>query len=514
RAHVFTDDEAEDPSARQALRAALTQVAALEGSGVAPARERLHDLLAELPVRLGFEPAPDRVQVARPESIRARRFHAVFVCGLQEGEFPRPPQPEPFLSDDERRELAQASGLVLPFRDDRPARERYLFYACASRAERLLALSWRDTDEEGAPQVRSFLVDDVRDVLDAAELDGNLRRRPLAQVTWSPEDAPTAVEWERAMALAGPDRSSPPPERLDAVEVLEELRSRDRLSAAALESYSDCPVKWLVERFLDPEALEPDPEPMVRGRYAHAVLELTYRRLAGETGSRRVTPDSLPAAERILLAALREREGEFRISPTATRVRTAVRRLEFDLLRHLRAEAEAGGAFEPAELELEFGMEGSLRPPVQVGDGLAVRGRIDRVDTWDGYFLVRDYKSGKRVHPVASWERDRRLQVALYMIAVRELLGLEPAGGVYVPLSGPKRLSRGIVLEELRQELGGGFGDRDFKSREEIEEQLERARERALELAGRMRSGEVRPCPGTCAWNGGCSYPSICRVEG
>ena len=35
-------------------------------------------------------------------AIRARRFRAVFVCGLQDGEFPRRPSPEPFLDDDAR----------------------------------------------------------------------------------------------------------------------------------------------------------------------------------------------------------------------------------------------------------------------------------------------------------------------------------------------------------------------------------------------------------------------------
>ena len=40
------------------------------------------------------------------------------------------------------------------------------------------------------------------------------------------------------------------------------------------------------------------------------------------------------------------------------------------------------------------------------------------------------------------------------------------------------------------------------------------ARERVREIAARMQAGDVRPCPDTCAWNGGCSYPSICREEG
>src|SRR5207244_12152516 len=106
---------------------------------------------------------------------------------------------------------------------------------------------------------------------------------------------------------------------------------RDRRSAGALETYADCPVKWLVDRWLKPDALEPDPEPMVRGRYAHAVLELTYRRLRERTGSRRVTPENLAAAESILLESLRDRQSEFQISPQATRVPTAVRSLAFEL---------------------------------------------------------------------------------------------------------------------------------------------------------------------------------------
>ncbi len=96
----------------------------------------------------------------------------MFVCGLQEGEFPRGAAPEPFLPDEDRRELARASGLRLPLREDQLDRERYLFYVCASRAERLLVLSARYCDEEGDPQSPSFFLEDVRDAL------GELPRAP------------------------------------------------------------------------------------------------------------------------------------------------------------------------------------------------------------------------------------------------------------------------------------------------------------------------------------------------
>src|SRR5205085_835336 len=114
------------------------------------------------PLRLGERPQPDRVLVATPERIRARRFHTVFVCGLQEGEFPRGRVPEPFLSDDDRRAIASATGLVLRVREDELDRERHLFYVAASRAERTLFLSSRFSDEEGNPQPGSFFLEDVR----------------------------------------------------------------------------------------------------------------------------------------------------------------------------------------------------------------------------------------------------------------------------------------------------------------------------------------------------------------
>ena len=43
---------------------------------------------------------------------------------------------------------------MLPLREDQLDRERYLFYVCASRAERLLVLSSRTSDEEGTPRRR------------------------------------------------------------------------------------------------------------------------------------------------------------------------------------------------------------------------------------------------------------------------------------------------------------------------------------------------------------------------
>ncbi|MFL5866201.1 MAG: PD-(D/E)XK nuclease family protein, partial [Thermoleophilaceae bacterium] len=501
RAAILSGSDLDHPRAYRAAHQALQELKALSGGGLD--HRRVHDVLAELQVRVGEDPQPDRVQVATPEAVRARRFEAVLLCGLQEGEFPRGASPEPFLPDADRREIAEASGLVLPFREDQLDRERYLFYVCASRAQRLLVLSSRYCDEEGDPEPESFFLDDVRALLD----EPPVRARSLSDVTWSPDDAPTPEEYERALALRGPRVEPPAPRPLTAEPVLADLEAREAVSAGALERFADCPVKWLVEDLLKPVALEPDPEQMVRGSYAHSVLQSTYQRLREETGGRRVTPANLPAAERIALEELRNRRSEFKLSPNQTRVRAAVRRLEFDVLRYLRHEAARDGCFEPEHLELEFG-------PVAI-DGVNVRGRIDRVDVHDGHALVRDYKSGRSVdsYKAASWEDKNRFQAALYMLAVEEMLHLQPAGGVYDPLGGEDRRARGLLTSELAADLGSDFVSNDVVDPQAFAERLEWARERIADTAERMRGGRLCANPDSCAWNGGCAYPSICRTE-
>jgi ATP-dependent helicase/DNAse subunit B len=511
RAAVLAGPELEEARAYADAREALEELGALVERDRRRSldRRRVQDVLAALRVHVGENPQPDRVQVARPEAIRARRFQAVLVLGLQEGEFPAGSPPEPFLPDDVRRELATASGLVLPMREDRLDRERYLFYVCASRAERLLVLSHRTSDEEGALQVPSFFLDDVRRLLRG---DGETTARSLADVTWDPELAPTAAEWDRSLAARGPRRAERRPGPLTAAPVLAELAAAGSVSAGAIEAYADCPVKWFVEKVLRPEPLEPDPEALVRGAYAHAVLEHTYRRLRDETGQRRVRRSNLAAAERILLEELRSQRGEYRISPQRTRVAAAVRRLEFDLLRHLAAEADSDSRLEPELLELRFG-EREPTGPVEIAPGVMVRGRVDRVDTSDGLALVVDYKSGRRVdtYKVASWEPENRFQAALYMLAVERLTGKRPVGGVYVALGGDDRRPRGMLARGV-EELGSGWVDTDLLDAEHFEAKLEWARGRIRETAESMRAGELRCTPASCAYGGGCSHPSICRT--
>ena len=79
------------------------------------------------------------------------------------------------------------------------------------------------------------------------------------------------------------------------------------------------------------------------------------------------------------------------------------RRLQSDLERYLEHAAELASPLEPTPLELGFGFaagdergEASELPALELGGGVRLRGRIDRVDVGaHGEAVVYDYKGGR-----------------------------------------------------------------------------------------------------------------------
>ncbi len=190
--------------------------------------------------------------------------------------------------------------------------------------------------------------------------------------------------------------------------------------------------------------------------------------------------------------------------------------IEADARRYLRREAEDECGWKPQGLELRFGFtdeEQASLPPLTLGPDVSMRGVIDRVDVdpGSGRAIVRDYKTGS-VRPAwasARWAEDGQLQVALYMVAVRQLLGLDPVAGFYQPLGGDLR-PRG-VYQEGAPVPAGAFGT-DQRPAEELDELLADAINRAVDIAAQLRTGELVPCPQTCS-RYGCSFPGICRSQ-
>jgi ATP-dependent helicase/DNAse subunit B len=526
---------AEDLRVLEAVLRVLGELEALEQADGAPLpAEEVVAALERATVRPTGAAEPGRVVVLDLLRARTRRFDVVIVLGLEEGSLPRRGRSSPFL-DDERR-AALGGRLERP---DPVERDRYLFYTACTRPRQRLVLAREAASDEGIPREPSPFWDEVTRLYDPANVARATRRRGLSALTWSLEGAPTererlrAVaglastdEWE-ARALAGANGWSRRLDRaLDAFgrrtrlrspAVLDWLSQRTTFAAAELERFADCSSAWLVERVISPRTIDAEPDAMLRGQVAHTTLHRFSQGLAKELGVERVTPELLEQATALMRRCLDEAlQSGVRLDLTELQAAELRQTLLRDLEGFVRDEAAATTAFVPRRFEVSFGSDRAapeLQRGLDLGDGLTLSGRIDRIDLdpFSARGIVQDYKSGKHAHSAEEIDRDLRLQIPLYMLVLRDLVGVEPLGGIYKPLAG-KRVARGMLRASAAADLPG-FTRTDYLDEDTFWERVDAARARASEYAQRIRAGDVRHDPkgdGCPQW---CDLWTVCRIE-
>ena len=478
---------------------------------------------------------PGRVAVLDLARARTRRFDVVFILGLEEGSLPRRGSSSPFLDDDERRILDERGARLQ--RPDPVSRDRYLFYTACTRTLDRLYLVREAASDEGTPRESSPFWDEVQAVFDADDVRRWTRQRKLSALTWTLDDAPTERERLRALArLAADDEPGAGalaranawerrleralcaferPTRITHPLVLEQLGSRTTFNVTELERFADCSSAWFVDRFLSPRTIDAEVDAKLRGSVAHNALYKFFTRLPKELGIERLDEAVVEDAVRLMRACLDEAVQGVRMDMTEMQARELDSTLWRDLEAVVRAECESELTLVPRRFEVLFGGERAapeLQRGLDLGDGVFLSGKIDRIDQdpFGARGIVQDYKSGKHAHSAREIEGELRLQIPLYMLVLRDLVGLEPLGGLYRPLAG-ERKARGLLRASEKDTLEG-FSKNDYLEEEAFWAAVDRARETARALAGRIHEGDVKHDPkgGDCPqW---CDLWTICRI--
>ena len=532
RAGYGVDAPPAGETSRLDLRAygqALQLLAELEP--FAAAREEVIAALERCEVRLSSTGEVGRVAVLDLMRARTRRFEIVFVLGLEEGSLPRRSRTSPFLGDDRRRELGGRLE-----RPDQVSRDRYLFYTACTRATRRLYLVREASTDEGVPREPSPFWEEAAAVLDEDDVAHATARRPLSALTWSLDGAPSERERLRALVLLGGDeavalaeangwerrlaraRSAPRREtRLRSDVLLAFFGAKTTFGVTELERFADCSSAWLFERIISPRTIDAEVDPLLRGSVAHSALHKFYAGLPKELGHDRVTPENVERAVGFLRRCLDDAlRGGVRLELTDLQAAELEESLWRDLEGFVRDEAESPLHLVPRQFEVSFGSDRSapqLQRGLHLGDGIHLSGKIDRIDVdpFSARGIVQDYKSGRTAHSAKQIDEELKLQIPLYMLVLRDLVGIEPLGGVYRALAGA-RVTRGLLHKGAEDDLPG-YQRNDYLEEEEFWALVDTARERARGYAERIRAGDVKHDPkgGSCpTW---CDLWSMCRVE-
>ena len=507
------------------------------------------DLLAALErasVRIGSADEPGRVVVSDLLQARARRFRVVFVIGLEEGSFPRRSSKHQLIGDEAREKLEQA--MVTPPPAEDLERDRFLFYNACTRPYEKLYLVRESASEDGSPRQTSPFWEELCDLFDAADVERWTKRRSLSKLVWD-EIAEAPNERERLRSLAALASSQPMATRalarsngwerqleraLHAFErptalvnpaVLNELRARGTFSVTELEAFGTCSAIWFVERVVSPREIDGEVDAKLRGSVAHQTLYRFFSGLPKRLKSEKVEAGKLEQALDFMRECLSDAiSGQVRLELEELERRELEAGLWRDLEYFLRSEAKSQLPLVPRRFEVAFGTERSspeLRRGLDLGD-LTVSGKIDRIDLdpFAARGLVQDYKSGKTAQSAAQIEAELKLQLPLYVLVLRDLVGVEPLGGVYRALAG-ERPARGLLREVAHEDGVPGFVSNDYLSEDEFWAKVEWAAASARGFAARIRTGDVRHDPlgrdvrpseknGNYSEGGRC--PSWCRL--
>lgn len=398
--------------------------------------------LALPPVRADDGPQSDAVAVLSAHSALSREWDFVVVAGVQEGLWPNVSPRGGVLGTQELVDVidgvAEAGQRGLSSRAPLLAEERRLLIAAMGRARSRILVTAVDSDGDDAMLPSSFCRElsalatepiaesatPVRAprVLAQTALVGRLR-----SVACSPQGAVDDAERSCAaaqlarLAAAGVRGSDPASwygmRQLSSDELLWDGDSHVvTLSPSTLQTLSDCPLRWLLERHGGSSAGD------VRstlGSLVHALVSepgMTEARMVNEleTVWSQIPFDAQWHADNELA---RHRE----MLSTFLRWRANTRH-------------------ELTELGTEVDVEGEVTRADSAQPAVCVRGRLDRLERdSQGRLVVVDIKTGKS--PVSKDDAQGHAQLAMYQLAVAEGLisdGDDPGGGrlIYIGKSG------------------------------------------------------------------------------
>ena len=552
-------------------RAPMKDVARLVASGLTGLT------IASLP------PQPDAVMIGEAGHLLTGRIDALILCGMQDGVMSA--NQDSLLSEGERRSLSERveRPIGLPRQETAALRQADFYRTIALPREKLL-ITFAQGGQDGTALRPASLVEDVRLLFPHLAVTGGVTADGTDELPLSPQLALDGLA-PRLRALQSGELAALPPAWADALrwlwqspewhdkarqivagvcdkpattlplETTRRVFTQETVSISRLEKFAGCPYQHYVDYGLKPVqrenwAFEADDV----GDFYHAALQGFAHAALERPDWPDLPEEDVEALMEEVLRPLTEKWQDGPLTDTPAQrlqgekyVQTA-KRAAWLMTRHAKS-----SRFVTAGEEVEFGTEGGLPPVVLTlhdGRRIALRGKIDRIDRWEGdkgvYLRVIDYKSARKEIDPARLYYGLQLQLMLYLQAASQGMKADPAGAFYFTVRDPlvdaddakeaaekaiaKTLQlKGVVLSDVdvvsaMDAEGTSIGPIFTKSgevaarapaysKEEMQVLLDHTQRKAAELADGIRGGDISVSPAesktwsACQW---CEYSAVC----
>lgn len=370
------------------------------------------------------------------------------------------------LTETERQMLEESGGRSVGMSADlKVSLRRSDYYRTFALPSGYLKISWSLGDETGKPLLPAYLTEDLKKLFPKCETGGSTVSDKREEIPYSPmaamEGLPARLleisrgkaeeldgTWSNALRCLWEDeeyrekllrvlsilRAEEMPESIDPAKA-RRLFVTKAVSISRLETYAQCPYRHFMKYGLEPAEREVfEYGRNERGSFLHEALDRYMK--AGAPEKEEQEADAI--LDRILEEITEQWKdgplrddayGEWEGKDTIRQIRRAARIL------HMFA---ANSDFRTVATEQTFGENEGLPPVILKPEGMApvaLQGKIDRIDMYDGWIRVIDNKSSSKTLEPAKIAQGEQLQLILYLKAALDgMPGTRAAAAMYFPM--------------------------------------------------------------------------------
>lgn len=434
----------------------------------------------------------DQVIMGDVDRSRSHKVKAIFIIGLNDGEFPSVRKDEGFLNDADREVLKQNGIELAKGTIDKLYEDSFNIYKAFTTAEEKLYLLYSSSDMQGKALRPSMLINKIKKIYPMLQEQSDVieRRSEILNKKTTYEELIINLsklkeqdsieklwyyiydyyqknsEWNEKLkqSLKGLEYTNIP-DKIDQNNIDRLYGNTLTTSISKLERYRSCPFSYYLQYGLK---IKPQEELKIQtlntGTFIHEVIDEFFGTVR-EVGIKleEITEEQLSEIINKIIDSKLGQNKNYIFTSTA-KYRALVIRLKKIIKKALKyiIGTIVQSRFEVLGTEVEFGEKGKYKPirlTLEDGKRIEIIGKIDRIDTAQGedgkYLRIIDYKSSAKNIDLNEVYAGLQIQLLTYLDAACKEEDLMPAGVLYFSMleqmiKSDKRLEQEEIEEKIR----------------------------------------------------------------
>ena len=434
----------------------------------------------------------DQVIMGDVDRSRSHKVKAIFIIGLNDGEFPSVRKDEGFLNDADREVLKQNGIELAKGTIDKLYEDSFNIYKAFTTAEEKLYLLYSSSDMQGKALRPSMLINKIKKIYPMLQEQSDVieRRSEILNKKTTYEELIINLsklkeqdsieklwyyiydyyqknsEWNEKLkqSLKGLEYTNIP-DKIDQNNIDRLYGNTLITSISKLERYRSCPFSYYLQYGLK---IKPQEELKIQtlntGTFIHEVIDEFFGTVR-EVGIKleEITEEQLSEIINKIIDSKLGQNKNYIFTSTA-KYRALVIRLKKIIKKALKyiIGTIVQSRFKVLGTEVEFGEKGKYKPirlTLEDGKRIEIIGKIDRIDTAQGedgkYLRIIDYKSSAKNIDLNEVYAGLQIQLLTYLDAACKEEDLMPAGVLYFSMleqmiKSDKRLEQEEIEDKIR----------------------------------------------------------------